>query len=114
MKKNLIFLFVGILVGACASLACAPLFNKPNRMFFAKEDITVRLGTSIHIVNRDDERFFKRELVIPKGACLNDDGSCFDVRFLKLNLTLEDSEVPKYFKEGIIEGNYFMSHRIKE
>lgn len=113
MKRNLTFLFVGIFVGVTICAACTPFFKKTNRMYIARENITAELGTEIHITNRDDERLFERQIIIPKGACLNDDGSCFEVKFLKLNVTLNKSEVPRYFKEGRIEGNYFMNYRMK-
>lgn len=114
MKKNLMFICIGILIGVCVSVACSRFFKKQPKMFFAKEDITVKLNTRIHIVNRDDEKFFKKEIVIPRGTCVNDDGSCGEFKFLKLSLVFKETALPKYFNEGTIEGNYFMNYGIEK
>ncbi|MCX8015103.1 MAG: hypothetical protein N2748_03710 [candidate division WOR-3 bacterium] len=112
MKKNLMFLFIGILIGLGVSIACGRFFKKQPKMFYTKEDITVKLNTRIHIVNRDAEKFFTKEIVIPKGVCVNDDGGCGELKFLKLSLVFKKTEISKYFNEEKIEGNYFINYGI--
>ena len=107
MKKELAFLLIGFLIGSAITFGCARLFGKPGRMFWATEDLTITLDTTAHIVNRQDEKLFAREMVLPKGTCFNDDGvsSCQPIRFLKLTLAFPENEVTKYFSESYVKGN---------
>lgn len=108
MKKGLAFLLIGFVIGVAITFGFTLLLEKPGKMFWLKEDMTIALDTTAHIENRQDERYFLREMVLPKGTCLNDDGASLcprGVRFLNLTLAFQETNIENYFSKGSVEGN---------
>ena len=106
MKKNLLFLCIGLAAGAIAAAVAVRLSTRTDAVFWSKEDMTVALNGRVHIRTDADTQLLRRELVIPKGTSFNDEGVGHpsDVRFLKLTLAVPVEDVAGLFHHGRIRG----------
>jgi|GEM_PF-1259866 len=106
MKKNLLFLFIGLAAGAIAAALAIRLSTRTDTVFWSKKDMTVVLNGPVHVRTDADTQLLRHELVIPKGTGFNDEGVGHpsDMRFLKLTLAVPVEDVAGLFHQGRIRG----------
>jgi len=106
MKKNLLFLCIGLVVGAVAAAVVIRLSTRTDTVFWSKEAMTVVLNSGVHISTDADTLLLRRVLLIPKGTSFNDEGVGHpsDMRFLKLTLAVPVKDMAGLFHQGRIKG----------
>jgi hypothetical protein len=106
MKRILLSLCTGLVVGAAATALAIRLYTRTDTVFWSKEDMTVVLESGVHIRTDADTLLVRRELIIPKGTSFNDEGVGHpsDTRFLKLSLAVPVGDVARLFHQGRIKG----------
>jgi len=106
MKKNLLFLCIGLVAGAIATAVAIRLSTRTDTVFWSKEDLVVVLDSGVHIDTDADTQSVRREFVIPKGASFNDEGVGHPsfMRFLKLSLAIPVGDVDDLFHRGRTRG----------
>ena len=106
MKSNLLFLCIGLVVGAFAVAVAIRLSTRTDTVLWSKDDMTVVLNNAVRIRTNADTLRLRRELVIPKGTSFNDEriGHPSNMRSLKLTLAVPVEEEAGLFHQGRIPG----------
>ena len=111
MKKNLLFLCIGLGVGAIAATVAIRLSTRTDTVFWSKEDMTVVLISGVVIRSNADTLLLRRELLIPEGTSFNDEGVGHPsyLRFLKLTVAVPVEDVAGLFHQGRASGGNLLT-----
>lgn len=105
MKKNLLYLCVGLVLGAIAATAAIRLITRTDTVFWSKEDMTVVLNSTVQVRADADTSQLLRELYIPKGTSFNDGGvGHTSERTLKLSIGVPEEDMAGLFHKGTVKG----------
>jgi hypothetical protein len=105
MKKNLLYLCVGLVLGAIAAAVTIRLITRTDTVFWSEEDMTVILNSTVQVRTDADTSQLLRELHIPKGTSFNDGGvGHTHERTLMLSIGVPEEDMAGLFHKGRVKG----------